>query len=52
MKSRDGLDDHSVRVNTTLMLDHVHPSAAGYRIWGQGIVDRVQEIKEQQRSKA
>jgi lysophospholipase L1-like esterase len=44
-------DDHSVRLNTTLMMDQVHPSAAGYRIWGQGIVDRVQEIKERQRSK-
>jgi lysophospholipase L1-like esterase len=44
-------DDHSVRVNTTLMMDQVHPSAAGYRIWGQAIVDRVQEIKERQRSK-
>jgi lysophospholipase L1-like esterase len=44
-------DDHSGRVNTTLMTDEVHPSAAGYRIWGQGIVDRVKEIKEQQRSK-
>jgi lysophospholipase L1-like esterase len=43
-------DDRAVRVNTTLMTDAVHPSAAGYRIWGQGIVDRVKEIK-QQRSK-
>jgi lysophospholipase L1-like esterase len=44
-------DDHIVRVNKTLMADAVHPSATGYRIWGQAIVDRVQEIKEQQRSK-
>jgi lysophospholipase L1-like esterase len=42
--------DHSGRVNRTLMTDQVHPAAAGYRIWGQGIVDRVKEIK-QQRSK-
>jgi lysophospholipase L1-like esterase len=44
-----GADDAPVRVNMTLMTDNVHPSAAGYRIWGQGIVDRVQEIKERQR---
>jgi lysophospholipase L1-like esterase len=42
-------DDNSGRVNTTLMTDHVHPSAAGYRIWGQGIIDRVKEIKQQRR---
>jgi lysophospholipase L1-like esterase len=44
-----GNDDSPVRVNMTLMSDPVHPSAEGYRIWGQGIVDRVQEIKERQR---
>jgi lysophospholipase L1-like esterase len=44
-----GDDDSPVRVNMTLMTDNVHPSAAGYRVWGQGIVDRVQEIKKRQR---
>jgi lysophospholipase L1-like esterase len=44
-------DNHSGRVNKTIMTDQVHPAASGYRIWGQGIVDRVKEIKEQQRNK-
>lgn len=48
MKGDGSNDDHDdeVRVNQTLMSDEVHPSAEGYRIWGQGIVDRVHEIKQ------